>query len=439
MTIARGIMQIGRLNIYPTVTTLNSITPDGYAFCGDLVSFSVSVANVLGTPIPTGTVQIKDFDTDTIIASDTLDGSGNVTISTLLYNGSIRPYAYYTGVTNSFAVSQSSNPTLYSVNVIGTTATITTIADGYFCYNHPFTISAHVESDTIIPTGNVLFNLYSDSLSFQYIGEATLDGYGDASIDIAENTTIPENSYYIQAIYSGEGCFAPSYTASGTNGVIIHSVSSDTEATEISTAIAISSTFCIHDSTSFIATITPTNLDPPNIGSVTWTATSDTTTITLGTDNSVVAGTASINVPGDTFPFVGSWDVTATYTGDGYCYANSTSPVLVVNPTLYEVIIDYSSGPTSFCYTDPQSFTYDVSSVDTGTISGTFRLINSDVGTVSTVIQSGSSAGFSVVFNVPALTFSSGASTNYVNFTPDSGSCYDSVNSDNLNVTTNDC
>lgn len=46
MTIARGIMQIGRLNIYPTTTTLNSITPDGYAFCGDLVSFSVSVANV---------------------------------------------------------------------------------------------------------------------------------------------------------------------------------------------------------------------------------------------------------------------------------------------------------------------------------------------------------------------------------------------------------
>src|SRR5574339_370589 len=74
MPVARGLMQMGRINVYPTASTLVSINPPGSANCGDTITFNVTVANTRppGTPVPGGTVYVIDQATGNIIGSNTL-------------------------------------------------------------------------------------------------------------------------------------------------------------------------------------------------------------------------------------------------------------------------------------------------------------------------------------------------------------------------------
>ena len=436
MPLARGIMQMGRINVYPTTTTLVSIAPSGHANCGDTITFTVTVTNDRGSPTPTGTVFIMDANNpNTPIASGTLV-SGTAVINTGLSNGSIEAFAFYPGAVNHFGASQSGPPVLYSVNIIDTTVTITNTAGTYFCFSQPFNLTAHVapNSGVSIPTGRVQFNLYSDAITFIAIGDAPLDGSGNAVLSMPGGTTVPGNDYYIQAVYLGGGCFGPSNSPLGTSGTLIHAIDLTQNATTTTAAISSGSTFCIHTAKTFTATVGSAHLGGPSVGSVTWTATKSPTTITLGTDSTVVAGAASINVPGDTFPSTGTWTVTASYTGDGACYADSVSAGLSVFPSTFGVSMSYSSGSTFFCYAVAQSYTYFVSSSFSGTINGTFVLKSSFGNTLSTVTTSGSSGGFYVTFNVPAFTFSDGVQNIFVQFTPSVGSCYSAGNSGNTSV-----
>jgi hypothetical protein len=439
MPLARGLMQMGRINVYPTATTLVSITPPGSADCGDTISFSVTVANTRppGTPVPTGTVYIMDQTTGSIVASGPLSG-GAATINTPLANGSIQAFAFYPGIVNSFGSSQSTPPVLYSVNIIDTTATVTTTPGSYFCYNNAFSISCHVapNSGSSTPTGTARFILWSDAVTSQLIGTATLNGSGNASINIPATSTTPGNDYYIQVIYEGGGCFGPTSTPEGTGGTVIHSISAAGNATTTVCTISGSSTFCIHNSSTFNASITSAHLPPPNAGSVTWSATQGMTTITLGTDTSVVSGLASVNVPGDTFPTQGTWGVKATYNGDGgLCYASSMSSTISVVPTEFTPSISYFNGTaTFFCYAVAQTYYYSVSGSNGGTIGGTFVLKSSIGNTLATTVTSGAASGFIVGFTVPAFTFSTGSQNIFVQFTSNGSGCYKNVNSGNTGV-----
>ena len=439
MPLARGIMQMGRINVYPTTTTLVSISPSGSAHCGDTISFTVHVANNrgVGFPIPTGTVYIIDGNnpTNPPVASGTLSG-GNVVINTGLSNGSINPVALYVGVVNQFGGSQSDPAGLYSVSIIDTTVNVTNTPGDYFCFSQPYNLGAHVvpNSGVAIPTGRVQFNLYTDAVTFTTIGFATLDGSGNALLSMPGGTTVPGNNYYIQALYEGGGCFGPSNSPLGTSGTLIHAIDLTQNTTTTTAGIASGSTFCIHSGKTFTATVSSAHLGGPNVGSVTWTATKSPTTITLGTDSTVTGGAASINVSGDVFPSTGTWTVTATYTGDGACYADSTSAGLSVFPSTFGISMSYSSGSTFFCYATAQSYSYFVSSTFSGTINGTFVLKSSFGNTLATVTTSGSSGGFYVTFNVPAFTFSDGSQNIFVQFTPAGGSCYSATNSGNTGV-----
>lgn len=442
MPIARGPMQVGRINVFPTTTTLVSINPPDIGFCGDPIIFTVTVSNNrgVGFPIPTGTVLIKDSVTNTILASGPLVTGvsfSTATINTTISISNNQIYAQYVGVVNQFGASQSTPDVPYSVSLVSTVTTITTTTNSNFCFHNNFNLSVNVDGvgTSTVPTGSVQVNLYSDAVSFITIGTAILNGSGNATVVLPANTTVPGNTYYIQAKYLGAGCFGVSNSPLGTSGTPIHSYSLTQNSTTTS-VISGSGSFCINSSRTFQSGTSSTFLGVPNgVGSVTFTAVKSPTTIILGTDSSVSSGIASINVPGGTFPSTGTWTVTAAYTGDGYCFANSTSLGVSAVPSLFPVDIFLHGGPTSFCRATQQIFEYDVLSSFAGTINGTFVLKSSFGTTLKTITVSGSHTGFVIQFIVPANTALSGVQNVFVQFTPVGGSCYAAETGSNLGIT----
>lgn len=226
MPIGRGVMQFDRLDIYETTSTLTSITPSGSAACGTSINFSVNVSNIL-TPLPrpTGNVFILDSLTGFVLGSGVLSsGSANVFIS--LPAGNIIPLVKYNGDINHTG-SISSNSTVYNINPINTITTVTNTPSATFCSNATFNLTVHVvqSSGATAPTGQVRFLLYHDDINFFTIGDATLDASHNAHVTVSANLTTAGETYYIQAIYLGLGCFRASSNASGTGGIPIISIS----------------------------------------------------------------------------------------------------------------------------------------------------------------------------------------------------------------------
>lgn len=437
MPVARGIMQMGRINVFPTTTTLVSIIPPDIGSCGDLITFTVTVFNDRGLPLPTGTVLIKDALTDTTLANGPVSG-GTAIISTNITISNNQIYAQYIGVVNQFGASQSTPTIPYSVSLISTIVSITNTPGTDFCFHSNFNLNVHVArtvGGTAVTTGSVQVNLYSDSISFIIIGTAALDGSGNATVVLPADTTIPGNNYYIQATYLGADCFGSSSSPVGTNGTLIHSVSLTQNTTTTITNISGVNPFCINASQTFFALTNSAFLGVPTVGSVTWTAVKSPTTIILGTDSSLTFGLRSITVPGNTFPSQGTWTITAAYTGDGYCFANSVSAGISVVASTFGVSFVKGAGSSSFCRATTQVFSYTVSSSFAGTISGTFVLKSSFGTTLSTVTTSGSAAGFTVTFNLSANVALSGIQNFFVQFTPISDSCYNPGSSSNFAVT----
>lgn len=118
MVVGRGIMNMGRINVNPTITVLeispNDLKCDGYA------SFAITVNRVdLLTPHPSGTVRVVNVDTGGALVSGTLE-DGYVLLTNQMPNGAYNFSAIYNGVVNAFAPSQSSTIE-YNVNFITTT------------------------------------------------------------------------------------------------------------------------------------------------------------------------------------------------------------------------------------------------------------------------------------------------------------------------------
>lgn len=306
---------------------------------------------------------------------------------------------------------------LYSTNVL---LNISPADENYCGASTTFTVTVSNKSGMPIPTGNVLIK---DSLTDTTLGSGSLNGSGVAVI-IVTSTSI--NDFNIYAQYSG---VANEFVANTSSIVPYSIIQNPTTAT----AIISGSTFCINSSKTFSATVSGEVVNP-SVGSVTWTAFKSPTTITLGTDSSVVGGAASINVPSGTFPSTGTWFVTATYTGNG-CFSNSVSTALSVFPSTFGVDFLKEAGANEFCRATAQIFSYVVSSTLSGTINGTFVLKSSFGTTLKSVTTSGTSAGFVVQFNIPANTALSGVQNFFVQFTPISGSCYSADTSSNFGVT----
>jgi len=418
------------------------IIPSDGAHCGDSIQFLVKVGNDrgVGFPGPTGTVQVLDKITGDLIGSATLVPFGHnstATINVVLQTSNITPIVNYNGVVNQFGNSMSDSSSLYIIGPISTTTTITTADNSYFCYHQPFNVTAHVaqNSGVLIPTGDVRFLLYSDNINYEIIGIDNLNGSGNANIFIPANFTTPGNDYFLQAVYEGNGgCFTSSSSPSGLSGTTLHSISGDN--TAITCAVSGPNPFCIHQSKTFTASVTGDDLANPSIGSVTWTATKGITTLILGTDTTLVGGSASITVPPNFFTATGAWLLHADYNSDGYCYDASVSSNISITPTEWATTINVVIGSTNFCLATSQTFYAFISSATAGTISGTFTFTTfNDSQVLGTVTTSGPHTGFYVNKIVPAFTFTSGAQNVRCNFVTDLGGCYASDNSPNYPVT----
>lgn len=342
MPIARGIMQIGRFTINPTTISL-TITPTSPISCADsdLIEFQVSVTSTSGVVsggITGVDVQIKDIDTGQIVAQGLLDGYGNATLPVLvsISSGTKNFVAFYLGKVNQFSPSTSIRK-VYVVNSVSTTTTMIPPDEPYyFCKNSDFTISANVDSSIGPPTGFVTFIIWNEDFDGYVLGNSSLDGYGNTSI-LIPGATLPDfGTVYAQALYLGNICFASSFSPAGISGMELEQTSSNTTTTNIS--IIGSSTFCIDDPLTVNATITTTNFPNPDFGLVTFFATKNgsSTPFQIGNVVSVNSGLASITLPGNTFPISDIYFLHAIYSGDGFCFNSSFSPMgisgLIIHP-----------------------------------------------------------------------------------------------------------
>jgi len=439
MPLGRGLMYIGRLNIYRTTTTITSISPT-LPNCGDTITFHVTVTNNTGGgPTPTGTVSIINTVSGTVLATGTLT-AGSVVISTTL-NVSLGKYiAIYSGVHNLFETS-TSDISNYNIGLTTTTTTILTVNNLYFCYAQPMFISAHVTPVSgPLPSGSVRFILYSDDINFVELSSATLNDLGDATSIIPAFTTTDGYDYWLQAVYDGYGCWNSSESPGGILGKTLHSISNDVTTTVAS--ISDNPIFCIHQNITLISGTIASLLPPPSVGSVQFTCTDGYTTMDLGTTE-IVDGSASLLVLGNTFDPGTFWNVTANYISDGYCYANSSSSgSLTLSPSIFDtttVII----GPSSLCIGVDTNYDIKISSISPpGELIGTviLELFRDGHGiTLGPFDVEGYGTETTVTVTIPNHTTSIGNYILTATFVVKEDSCYNGSISSDFNVESLDC
>lgn len=232
MVIARGIMQVGRINIWPT-STIMSLSPPSPVTCTTVISFTVTVFND-GANVPPGTmISVIDTISGLSIIFDLLSpisaNASRLIVSTAIPPGNFNLVAFYSGniggpdLAHQFKASKS-NSILYNVNLVNTFTRMSAPPDGTsFSHSSSQSITAFVTlfSDLVTPitVGTVSFNLWSDDTTFTPIpGTASLNGSGHATLNIPANFTTP-GVYYIQALYLGDSCHTVSQSIPGTLGL----------------------------------------------------------------------------------------------------------------------------------------------------------------------------------------------------------------------------
>jgi hypothetical protein len=444
MPVARGIMQMDRINVWPTVTTF-SVTPASPTTCGTAITCSVTVTNSAANVPPLGTVRMIDGNNNAILATGTLAAAGvNYSTATLypsITNGSIALTAKFIGQVGGTDLAHQFKPSLsapisYNVNLISANTSISSPnPDAYFCYHAALPVTAYVSnSGSPITSGNVTFVLWANAASSTTLGTSVLDGTGHASFSVPANTTVPPNVYYLEAIFDGTGCFTPSSSGSGTSGTPVFSSYNDTTSTTVSSAGG--SSFCIANPSTFNITVSPTHLIAPSIGTISVTAVQilgggPGTPFALGS-GTPTNGLLSLVVPANTFPTPASYNVTAVYTGDGYCYQSSTSTAITVNPTYISTAISVT-GPNNFCYAQDSVFTVNVTSSNGSSLSGSLKIYAGST-LVSTTPFTGSSGSYYYP-HIPAYTFSAGSSYVQAQFISDGTNCLANSTSSNYPVT----
>jgi hypothetical protein len=336
MAIGRGIMQVGRINIYPTAASFVSISPPDFTTCGTTVTFSVNVANTKSpfTPIPgpsDGYVSVVDINTGTIIGTSALGVDGNATIVNTLSNGVLWLVAIYSGSKNKFKSSQSLiSP--YLVNFITTETIITLPTFGTdYCYSENLPITSFTKKvglEAPYPTSGIVeFKLYFNASDFAILPSATVGSNGHATSYVPAFTIGPHinpiDGYYIQASFDGYECFARSASPIGTAGRSITPLTGD--ATTTVTSIP-SAPLCYSAITTATVTVTAATLVDPSSGTVTLTDMATGNVLGHGTP---INGVATIELDGYILPaqipvaYPYQYTIWADYVPSGICYASS--------------------------------------------------------------------------------------------------------------------
>ncbi|HEY5170774.1 MAG TPA: Ig-like domain repeat protein [Acidimicrobiia bacterium] len=281
-----------------TVTGLSSQP----AVFGESVTFtaSVSVAGP-GAGTPTGSVAFMDG--ATTLAASSVDGSGNATYTSSLSSlGSDSITAVY-GDDASFAGSTSN-----AVEVVGRASTATGVSSSVSpsVFGQPVTFTASVSvvaPDTGTPTGTVVFNDGTTTL-----GSDSLDGSGTAALTIS---ALAVGSHTITATYSGDASFA-----AGASRGLTQPVNGAATATVISSSGSPSVFGQPVTLTSSVSVLAPGSAVP------TGTVVFNVGATTLGSGTLDGSGTATLTTSALA---VGSNTLTATYSGDRFSAASTSS------------------------------------------------------------------------------------------------------------------
>jgi hypothetical protein len=253
-------------------------------------------------------------------------------------------------------------------------------SQGYFCNSSEFPLIAVLSYSKGPPTGSVSFYVWTDNTHSTFIGTTFFSGefadYGMPASTLTANTT-----YYLQAVYSGDGTYLPASTPAGTSGSFIEGITNDV--TSISAPVLYSYTpagsgICENQPIVLHATVSPTHLPSPSVGTVTFSATYSSNTVTLGTATPS-SGLASLTVsdPYTAFDSIDNvnWNVKASYAdGTDTCYAGcGPSSGLNVFPTTNPITLTVG-GATSICDANDYTYTVNVNSSTYGDAQGFLQL-----------------------------------------------------------------
>lgn len=331
MPIARGLMQIGRVNVYRTSCIFDRIEPTE-SYCGGGVIFYVSVNNLFpGVTVTGGTFDIINVDNNDIIASGNISAGSGTVSGYVNLSGALNLAVRYNGYNNQFSSSVSS-PVRYNVSNVYTNTTIISPESSNYCYHEPLTIAAKVDAVDFgtslfpvmpVPTGNVQFIFKQPITDLEYniinLGEAELNGAGIATLEMPPNTG-EVGVAIIVAYYLGDGCFESSFTTHEFNSI-------ENDTTNIGVNTTTTGPLYTYTPINLTALVVGTDLPDPSDGSVHFSVTSGASTIDLGT-YPVSSGTATTTIPAGTLT-VGIWQATADYIPSStQCYLGSSSHAL---------------------------------------------------------------------------------------------------------------
>lgn len=297
MPVGLGIVQIGRINVYDTISTFVSLTPiSGNAFCSSPISFIVNVQNTTtpshSTLIDIGSDNVSlPTSTISVISTSGFPPAGQIFIS------DVNTLVSYTGITsNSF----------------------TGCTDGY----GTLLINQGVTSAPFPPQGVVFIqDLITDTIFIA--GTGYLVPFDPSNSRVTLTPRIPIGSYNIVAFYIGQDGnsydilhqFKPSQS-----GQTLYSV---VQSVTTTTTVIGPNSFEHISSPSYSITVLSSSLPSPSVGMVTLTGQQDSNSAIVIGSGIPTNGEIVIVIPSNTF-VVGSLTITAVYTDlVDKCYGSS--------------------------------------------------------------------------------------------------------------------
>lgn len=251
MSVTNGVIQFLKREQQPVVIAF-TVTPDGYAFCGQTVTFNLTLisnlANVasqqltaagttvlneeesvqgtflLGSPVisATGTCSVVDANTEQYLESGTVI-EGVCTINITNYFGDRTLYIYYRN--DSSSIYKNTKTPTFNYYMLKSSSRIALEASHTpdHTIDNIYTFYAAVTSIYASPTGvPVDFRLYTDNLNFTTLTGATVDEFSAINVTIPANTMTAGKTYYLTAYFHGSGCIDPCTNGFGTSGFVLN-------------------------------------------------------------------------------------------------------------------------------------------------------------------------------------------------------------------------
>jgi hypothetical protein len=211
------------------------------------------------------------------------------------------------------------------------------------------------------PTGtvNIAYQGSSGPVTFC---SSTLDRTGEAGFCGLDATTLPVGVDQVTATYLGDGVFAGSSTAPRT--ITVRPLQTTTTTLTLSAGTV---PFGSEQTEEITATVTPSGGTITPTGKVT-VATGTTTICTI----TLSGGTGTCSPPGGSVLAIGSYPLTATYSGDAVdVFSTNTSQTLVVGKQATTTTLKLTADTIAVGSEDAEVFTADVDPAVSGTPTGT--------------------------------------------------------------------